>query len=156
MIKTRVTVATGLAALLSMSLASGAFAGLFGNNDADPELTFCQSAVTMADAVASLEAIGPESTTGDLQTAADGVSQAASDMRNDARNLLEAQVDDIETAVGNLQGYIGDLDSDETIEAATQGAAPFVAEIKLARAALGTVDCEAAIAREVAQQAEDS
>ena len=154
--KRRVTLAAGLAAVLSLSLASVASAGLFGNDDDDPELTFCQSAVTMAEAVASLEAIGPESTTDDLQTAANDVGQAVSDMRDDARNLLEAQVDDIQTAVGNLQGYLGDLDDDETIEAAKQGAIELVDEIKLTRDLLGTVDCDAAFAREAVQQAQDN
>lgn len=152
MIRRHTTLAAGLAALLSLSVASGASA-LFGD-DEDPELAFCQARVAMADAVASLEAISADSTRDEAQTAVDGVSDAASDLRNDARNLLEAQVDSLQTAFGNLEGYVDSVDGDATIEEFAQGAVPYLAEIKLADATIGTVDCDAALAREAAEQSE--
>jgi hypothetical protein len=152
MTRRRTTLAAGLAVLLSLSVASGASA-LFGN-DEDPELAFCQSGVAMTAAVASLEAIGADSTTDELQTAVDGVSQAASDMRNEARNLLESQVDSLRSAFGDLQGYVGSVDEDASIEDAVAGTAPYVAQIKVSRALLGTVDCDAALAKEAAEQSE--
>ena len=152
MFRKQATLAAGLAALLTLSVAPGAFA-LFGD-DEDPELAFCQSRVAMADAIASLEAIGPDSTTDDLQAAVDGAAQAASDMRNEARNVLEAQIDSLRSAFGDLQGYVDSVAGDASIEEAVQGAAPYVAEIGVARAMIGTVDCDAVFAREAAEQSE--
>jgi hypothetical protein len=145
---------TVLAASLAMALAVGVASGASAlGDDEDPALAFCESAAALAQAEEALQSMDAGATTDEFQAAVDGVAEAASAMAEDARNLLESQVDAVSAAVGELQDYRDDVGGDQTLEAAVQGAVPYVAAIADARVAVGTVDCQAVMAGEAIGEA---
>jgi hypothetical protein len=140
-----------LAALLSLSMASGAFA--IGEEE-DPEVAYCQSLMELAASVETLGAIDTTSTVDEFETAVDGVREAASAMEENLRGLVEAQVGALETAVGDLEGYKDSLSGDETIDAALQGAGAAIAGVASARDEVGTIPNCAVVAGQQAAQEE--
>jgi hypothetical protein len=135
MTNVRTAMAASLAALLSLSLASAVSAI---GEDEDPEVVYCQSLVALAASVDALGAIDASSTVEEFETAVDGVRDAATAFEESLRALVEAQVETLETAVGDLEGYRDSLEGDETIEEALQGADAAVAAVGSARAEVGT------------------
>lgn len=146
----KAVLATSLAMILSLGVASGAAAI---GDDEDPAVTFCQSAGALSQAVESMASLDASATTDELQAATDAVRDAASATVDARRDLLEAQADAIDAAVGDLQDYIGDVAGDQTVEEAVAGAIPYVQEVLSARAALGSVDCAAAMAGQAVEDA---
>ena len=153
MYRTRTALAIGLAACLSASVASTAFAL---GEDEDPELPYCQSVATLEASVANLMAIDTSSTTDELSSAVEGVQDAAGAYVEDLRSVAEWQVAAIEDAVNALRDYRDDLEGDTSIEETVEGAVPYIAGVAGARAAAGTVDCEAVMTAEAAEQAAES
>ena len=143
----------GLAAILSASVASTAFAL---GEDEDPELAYCQSVATLQASVANLMAIDTSSTTDELSAAVEGVQDAAGAYMEDLRSVAESQVAAIEDAVNDLREYRDSVEGEQTIEEAVEGAVPYIAAIAAARAAAGTVDCGAVLAGEAAEQAAEA
>jgi hypothetical protein len=149
--KMRSVTTAGLAALMCLSFAS-AVAAI--GEDEDPEVVYCQSLVALSASVDALGAIGTTSTVDDLETAVDGVREAAMTFEESLRALVEAQVETLETAVGDLEGYRDSLEGDETIEEALQGAAATVAAVSGARADIGTIPNCAVVAGQEAVEEE--
>jgi hypothetical protein len=147
----RTTIAAGMAALLSLTIASGALAI---GDEVDPEVAYCQSLVELSASVETLGAIDASSTVDDFEAAVDGVRDAASNMEESLRGLVEAQVATLETAVGDLQGYRDSLAGDATIEQAVQGAGAAVAAVAIARDDVGTIPNCAVVAGQQAAQEE--
>ena len=147
----RTAVATGLAALLSLSIASGAFAI---GEDEDPEVVYCQSLMELSASVETLGAVDAASTVEEFEAAVDGAREAASAMEESLRGLVEAQVAALETAVGDLQGYRDSLAGDETIEEAVQGAGAAIGAVTSARDEIGTIPNCAVVAGQQAAQEE--
>jgi hypothetical protein len=136
MSKLRTTMAAGLAALLSLGITSAVSAI---GEDEDPAVVYCQSLVGLSAAVDALSAIDESSTVDEFETAVDGVRDAASTFEESLRGLAESQIADLETALGDLQGYRDSLEGDETIEEAMQGAASAIAAVGAAREQVGTI-----------------
>ena len=151
MTKTRTTMAAGSAALLSLSLASAALA--IGEEE-DPEVAYCQALTGLAASVESLGTIDANSSVDVFETAVAGVREAARTMEESLRGLVEAQVDALETAVGDLEGYRDSLEGDETVEEAVQGAGTAIAAIASARDEVGTIPNCAVVAGQQAAQEE--
>lgn len=147
----RTTMATGLAALLSLSIASGAFAI---GEDEDPEVSYCQSLTALAASVETLGVIDANSTVDAFESAVDDVREAATRMEDSLRGLVEAQVAALETAVGDLQGYRDSLEGEETVGEAVQGAGAAIAAVASARDDIGTIPNCAVVAGQQAAQEE--
>lgn len=148
----RTTIATGVAVLLSLSIASGAFA--IGDDEEDPEVTYCQSLVTLSASVETLGSIDASSTVDEFEAAVDSVREAATTMEESLRGLVEAQVAALETAVGDLQGYRDSLAGDETVEEAVLGAGAAIGAVASARDEVGTIPNCAVVAGQQAAQEE--
>jgi hypothetical protein len=118
MTRRRSTLAAVLAALLCVSIP--AVASAIGE-DEDPEVVYCQSLVALSASVDALSAIGTSSTVDEFETAVGDVRDAATTFEESLRALVEAQVETLEIAVGDLEGYRDSLAGDETIEEAVQG-----------------------------------
>jgi hypothetical protein len=151
MTKRPIAVTAGLAALLSIGVASSVAAI---GEDEDPEVVYCQSLVALSASVDALGAVDASSTVEELETAVDGVREAATTFEESLRALVEAQVETLETAVGELEGYRDSLQGDETIEEALQGAAAAVAAVTTARAEVGTIPNCAVVAGQEAVEEE--
>lgn len=146
----RVSIATGLAAILSLSLSTGAFA--LGADDEDPEVTYCQSLVALSASVDSLTGIDASSTVGEFETTVDGAREAATGFEESLRGLVEAQIAALETAIGDLQGYRDSLQEDQTIEEVVQGAGAAIAAVASAREEIGTIPNCAVVAGQEADE----
>jgi hypothetical protein len=72
--------------------------------------------VALSASVDALSAIGTSSTVDELEAAVGDVRDAATTFEESLRALIEAQVETLETAVGDLEGYRDSLEGDETIE----------------------------------------
>jgi hypothetical protein len=148
----RTTIATGLALLLCLSVASGAFA--IGEDEEDPEVRYCQSLMELAASVETLGAIDASSTVDEFESAVDHVREAATTMEDSLRGLVEAQVAALETAVADLEGYRDSLAGDESMEVAVQGAGAAIAAVASARDEVGTIPNCAVVAGQQAAQEE--
>jgi hypothetical protein len=146
------TLAAGLAALLSLGIASAAAA--IGDDETDPEVAYCQSLTTLAASVETLGAVDATSTVDEFETAVDGVREAASAMEESLRGLVESQVATLDAAVGDLQGYRDSLTGDETMEQAVQGAGAAIVAVGEARDDVGTIPNCAVVAGQQAAQEE--
>ena len=102
----------------------------------------------------SLGTIDASSSVDVFETAVDGVREAATTMEESLRGLVEAQVDALETAVGDLEGYRDSLEGDETVEEAVQGAGTAIAAVASARDEVGTIPNCAVVAGQQAAQEE--
>jgi hypothetical protein len=107
----------------------------------DPALAFCDSLQALAGSIEDLEALGPSSTVEDVQNGVDAVSEAAGEVRDNAADLAESQVEAIESAVSDLEGYRDGISEDATIAEVIEGLAAQVAAVKQARAEAGQVAC---------------
>jgi hypothetical protein len=151
MTRRRSTLAAVLAALLCVSIP--AVASAIGE-DEDPEVVYCQSLVALSASVDALSAIGTSSTVDEFETAVGDVRDAATTFEESLRALVEAQVETLEIAVGDLEGYRDSLAGDETIEEAVQGAATTIAAVGAARADVGTIPNCAVVAGQEAVEEE--
>jgi hypothetical protein len=151
MIRTRTTISAGLAALLSLGIASAVSAI---GEDEDPQVVYCQSLVDLSAAVDALRAVDTTSTVDDLETAVDDVREAATTFEDSIRNLVESQIAGLETALGELEGYRDSLEGDETIEAAVQGAAAAIGSVGTAREQVGVIPNCAVVAGQEAVEEE--
>jgi hypothetical protein len=149
--KVRPSIAVGLAAFLCLSIASAVSAI---GEDEDPEVVYCQSLVALSASVDALGAIGTTSTVDEFETAVDSVREAATTFEESLRGLIEAQVEALESAIGDLEGYRDSLEGDETIEEAVQGAAAAVTAVGTARAEVGTIPNCAVVAGQEAVEEE--
>ena len=147
----RLTKATLLAAVLSLSIVSGAAAI---GDETDPEVAYCSSLMELAASVQSLGAISPSSTVDQFDGAVDRIQEAATGVEESLRGLVDAQVAALETAVGDLQGYRDALTGDETLEEAVQGAGEAIEAVGSARDAIGTLPNCAVVAGQQAAQEE--
>jgi hypothetical protein len=125
-----------LAAVLGLAIPSVASAI---GEDEDPELVYCQSVVALSASVDALGTIDTSSTVDEFDAAVGDVREAATTLQDSLRALVEAQVEGLETAVSDLEGYRDSLEGDETIDQAVQGAAEAVAAVGVARADVGTI-----------------
>jgi hypothetical protein len=147
----RTTIATGLAMLLSLSIASAAFA--IGEDEEDPAVRYCQALVELSASVEALGMIDAGTTVGEFETAVDDVREAATNMEESLRGLVEAQIAALETAVGDLQGYRDSLEEDQTIEEVVLGAGTAIAAVASARAEVGTIpNCAVVAGQEAAEE----
>lgn len=151
MTRRRSSIAAGVAALLCLTVPSVASAI---GEDEDPEVVYCQSLVALSASVDALSAIGTSSTVDEFETAMGDVQDAATTFEESVRALVEAQVEALETAIGDLEGYRDSLEGDETLEEAAQGAAEAVAAVGAARAEVGTIPNCAVVAGQEAVQEE--
>ena len=151
MTRRRSTIAAGVAALVCLTIPS--MASAIGE-DEDPEVVYCQSLAALSASVDALSTIDTDWTVDMFETAVGGVRDTATTFEESLRSLVEAQVDTLETAVGDLEGYRDSLTGDETIEEAVQGAASAVAAIGTARAEVGTIPNCAVVAGQEAVEEE--
>ena len=151
MTKKRTALGVGLALLLTTSLAVTTTAQIL--DDENAELEYCRSVAELAESVDSLAALDASSTVEELESAVDSVRDSGSAVREDLRAVLEAQIDEIGTAVEGLEEYRDSIEDDATVEEALRGAGPAVAEVARAYASAGSVDCQAVLAESAAQAA---
>jgi hypothetical protein len=145
------TMAAGVTALLCLTIPSVATAI---GEDEDPEVVYCQSLAALSASVDALSTIDTGSSVDMLETAVGGVRDAATAFEESLRALVEAQIETLETAIGDLEGYRDSLEGDETIEEALLGAAETVAAVGVARAEVGTVPNCAVVAGQEAVEEE--
>jgi uncharacterized protein YqeY len=143
--------AAGVAVLLCLTIPS--LASAIGE-DEDPEVVYCQSLVALSASVDALGAIDTNSTVEALETAVGDVRDAATAYEESLRALVEAQVETLESAISDLEGYRDSLEDDETIEEAVQGAAETIAAVGTARADVGTIPNCAVVAGQEAVEEE--
>ena len=149
----RRSITAGLAALLSLSMATGAFAI---GDEVDPEVAYCESLVALSASLEGLTGFDATSTVGELETAVDGAREAATTMEESLRGLVEAQIATLETALEDLQGYRDSLEDDQTIEEVVEGAGASIAAVVSARAEIGTIpNCAVVAGQEAAEEEAD-
>jgi hypothetical protein len=145
------TLAAALAALFCVTTASVASAI---GEDEDPAVVYCQSLVALSASVDALSAISTGSTVDEFETAVGDVRDAATAFGESLRGLVDAQVETLETAVGELEGYRDSLEGDETIEEAVQGAAATISAVAAARTDVATIPNCAVVAGQEAVEEE--
>jgi len=139
--------AAGAAALLMLAACNNA------EPTPNPELAFCDSLDALGQSVAALDELGADSTVDEVTASLEAVEAAAADVREQAGDLADSQVDAIESAANELADYRGTIEGTETIEQVIQGFADQVAALKAARQEAGQVHCGLAEAEAAASQA---
>jgi hypothetical protein len=147
----RTMVAAGMAALMTLALAGSTVA--IGDDEEDPEVAYCQSLVELSASVEALGAIDPTSTVEDFEAAVDRVEEARASFEQSLRDLVESQIETLETAVDGVRAYRDSIEDEQTIEEVVAGAAGAVAAVGEARAQVGVIpNCAVVAGQEVAQE----
>jgi uncharacterized protein YqgV (UPF0045/DUF77 family) len=92
----------------------------------------CTALATYNQAVASLEALGPSSTVGQLREAQKAVKKAQEGVSAAAANYQQIKVDTVKSSVDELERQIGKVSDKMTINQALQSIKPQVVGVKSA------------------------
>jgi hypothetical protein len=132
-------VLTKFLSLLAVSvLAMGAIACSDDDDDeaGGAESQLCADLNELSTAIRQVEALGPTSTVDQAKQARDGLKNALDDVRESARNVGSARVDNLEDAFSNLEDEVDELEGSTTLAAASGQIRTQVASVAAARQSL--------------------